>query len=467
MGWIVVPGRSGRSTAAGPPLSGVRALVAWMMDILYVAALVLGWPLLVYRRLKRGPGSLALGERFGGVPRRVGAKPCIWIHAVSLGEINASRTVVNEVKRRLPAAEIVVSSTTQTGLVRARQIYGDCTVFRFPLDFSFVIRRVLARLRPSAIVLMELEVWPNLIEISSRRRIPLLIANGRVTEERSMRRFNRPVIRTLARRMFRQIEWIGAQDEVYAERFRRLGVPGERVEVVGSVKYDAADVSDRIPGQEELAVELGIVRDRQLWVCGSTGDGEEELLLSAYAKVLRAIPEMQLALIPRKPERFDAVAELIAGRGFTCRRRSGKPDVFPTASSNDVSASVERAEAPTVFLGDTMGELRKFYALASVIFVGRSLVPMGGSDLMEAAGLAKPILFGPHTDNFAEVADLLGESGGGRRVATVDALAAAVVEILCNRELCEQMATAARRTIISRRGATQRTVERVLRSLRQ
>ena len=423
--------------------------------MLYAAALALGWPLLVYRRLKRGPGSLALSERLGAVPPRAGDETCIWVHAVSLGEINAARTIVAEIKQRLPGAVIVVSSTTQTGIARARQIFGEHTVFRFPLDFSIVLRRVLNRLRPAAIVLMELEVWPNLIEIARARGIPLLIANGRVTEEKSMRRFGRPVVRTLARRMFQKIAWIGAQDEIYAERFRRLGVPAERVEVVGSVKYDAADVSDCIPGQDDLAREMGIAANKPLWVCGSTGDDEEALLLDTYERIREEVPDLQLALIPRKPERFDAVAALIAARGFRCKRRSGKPAVPPTAVA-------PRNDAGLVYLGDTMGELRKFYALASVIFVGRSLVPMGGSDLMEAAGLAKPILFGPHTDNFTEVAELLERSGGGKRVASAVMLASAVIEIVRDGALRKRMAAAARQTIIARRGATQRTVARIL-----
>jgi 3-deoxy-D-manno-octulosonic-acid transferase len=442
-------------------------LASIIIDLLYAAALVLGWPWLVYRRYKRGPGSLALGERLGDVPTRDGAGPCVWVHGVSLGEINAARTIVAEIRKQVPGAAVVISSTTQTGMARARQIFWDHIVFRFPLDFSFVLKRVLRRLRPSAIVLMELEVWPNLIEIAHTRGIPLLIANGRVTEEKSMKRFGRPIVRGLARRMFGKIAWIGAQDETYADRFRRLGVPAERVEIVGSVKYDAADVSDRIAGQDELAAEMGIAAGRPLLVCGSTGDGEEALILDAYERVRRAIPEMQLALIPRKPERFDAVAELIAARGYACRRRSGKAAAsFASATSSAAPSATPRDAAGPVFLGDTMGELRKFYSLATVIFVGRSLVPMGGSDLMEAAGLAKPVLFGPHTDNFNEVADLLVRAGGGRRVADAAALAAAALELSRDREAAGRMGSAARRTIVEQRGATGRTVGRIAESLR-
>jgi 3-deoxy-D-manno-octulosonic-acid transferase len=288
--------------------------------------------------------------------------------------------------------------------------------------------------------------------VASAAGIPVMIANGRVTEEKSMRRFSRPIIRTLARRMFRQIRWVGAQDETYARRFVQLGVPAERVEVSGSVKYDAADIADRIEGQDQLAQEMTIDATAPLWVCGSTGPGEEALVLDAYERVLRDVPFLQLAIIPRKPERFDEVAELIARRRYSCRRRSRAAPVEPP----DVT------RPRPVFLGDTMGELRKFYGLATIVFVGRSLVPLGGSDMMEAAGLGKPVLMGPHTENFAEAVELLLASGGGLEVSSSGELAVAVESLLKDAVGRERMGRAARATIVERRGATARTVTRIL-----
>jgi 3-deoxy-D-manno-octulosonic-acid transferase len=252
--------------------------------------------------------------------------------------------------------------------------------------------------------------------------------------------------------MFRKIRWVGAQDQMYADRFVELGVPAERVEVTGSVKYDAADVVDHIEGQEQLAEEMTIDPGKPVWVCGSTGPGEEALVLDAYDHALRDVPELQLAIIPRKPERFDEVANLIARRGFACLRRSGQPPVVPPDASQPRS----------VFLGDTMGELRKFYALATVAFVGRSLVPLGGSDVMEVAGLAKPVLVGPHTGNFAEAVEALLASGGAEQVGSAAALGEAVVKLLQDSERRERMGQAARRTIVTRRGATARIIARVL-----
>jgi 3-deoxy-D-manno-octulosonic-acid transferase len=408
-----------------------------LLDLLYGLAVCIGWPYLLYRRWKRGPSGTPLGEYFGYVPSRSVSAHCVWIHGVSLGEINATRTIVEELRRRMPETAIVISSTTQTGLARARALYPRHVVFRFPLDFSFALRNLLYRVRPSIVVLMELEAWPNLIEVTSARGIPVIIANGRLTEERSVRRFNRPVIRRVARRMFGRIRWVGAQDATYASRFIELGVPAERVHITGSVKYDAAEVTDTIAGQDELAEGMGLDRTQPLWVCGSTGPGEEALVLDAYGRLLQDHPDLQLAIIPRKPERFEEVAELIVQRLYACLRRSSGAPTTPRGV----------LEPRPVFLGDTVGELRKFYALATVVFVGRTLVPMGGSDVMEVAGLAKPIIIGPHPDNFREAVNWLLAEGALRQR---------------HPERREQMGQAGRQAILARRGATRATVDRIL-----
>ena len=423
-----------------------------LMDLIYGLLVCIGWPYLVYRRLTRGPSNRPLGEYFGHVPSRPVSAHCVWIHAVSLGEINATRTIVAELHHRLPNAVVVVSSTTRTGLDRARTLYPNLITFRFPLDFSFAIRALLTRVRPSIIVLMELEVWPNLIDIATANGIPVVIANGRVTEGKSVRRFNRPVVRWFARRMFRKLCWVGAQDGTYAARFIELGAAPDRVAVTGSVKYDAADISDRIEGQDELAQAMGIDASQPLWVCGSTGPGEEAMILDAHTKLLEQFPTLQLAIIPRKPERFDEVAQLIVQHGYTCLRRSTGAPIVPRGVT----------EPRPVALGDTMGELRKFYALATVVFVGRTLIPAGGSDVMEVAGLAKPLMVGPYTENFAEAVNLLAAEGGCRKLGSPDALAGTVSQLLRHPEQREKMGQAGRAAIVSRRGATARTVDEIL-----
>lgn len=421
-------------------------------DLVYALALLIGWPYLIYRRLVRGPSASTLNELLGGVPSRPVASRCVWIHGVSLGEINATQTLVAEIRRRSPDTVVVISSTTRTGLERARVLYPNHTVFRFPLDFSFAIRRAFDRVRPHVIVLMELEAWPNLLMIAERRGIPVAIANGRVTEGKSMRRFRLPLVRRAARAMFGRLSFVAAQDASYALRFVELGVPAQRVAVTGSLKYDTAEVSDRIAGQEELAAAMSIEAARPLLVAGSTGTDEEALVLEAFEELRRAHPDAQLAIIPRKPERFDEVARLIASRGFICLRRSSGTPVMPAHPE----------PGKHVFLGDTMGELRKFYALASVVFVGRTLVPMGGSDVMEVAALGKPLLVGPHTENFAEAVALLRDVGACVGVSGAAGLAQAAGELLSDAERRRRMGEAGRAAIVSRQGATRQTVDRLL-----
>lgn len=423
-----------------------------VFDVIYVLAVLVGWPWLVWRRWRRGPSGVPWSEYFGRVPSRPVSAHCVWLHGVSLGEINATRTIVAELKRRLPEVVVVVSSTTRTGLTQARKLYPNLITFRFPLDFSFALRTLLGRVRPKVIVLMELELWPNLLEVAAARGIPVVVANGRITLERSVKRFTHPLLRWLARRMFGHLTWVGAQDATYRARFIEVGADPERVQVTGSVKYDAADIADTIDGQAELAEQMGLDTQRPLWVCGSTGPEEEALVLDAYARLLAEFPSLQLAIIPRKPERFAEVAQLIVARGFACLRRStGAPLVPPGVS-----------EPRPVYLGDTLGELRKFYALATVVFVGRTLVPMGGSDVMEVAGLAKPIVVGPYTENFAEAVSLLLAERGCRQLEDAGALAPAVGELLRDAVERTRMGAAARATIVSRRGATQLTVDRVI-----
>ncbi|MCG3126785.1 MAG: 3-deoxy-D-manno-octulosonic acid transferase [Phycisphaerae bacterium] len=421
-------------------------------DLVYALALLVGWPYLLYRRIMRGPSTSTLNELLGGVPSRPVASRCVWIHGVSLGEINATQTLVADIRRRSPDTVVAISSTTRTGLERARGLYPNHTVFRFPLDLSFALRRAFGRIRPHVIVLMELEAWPNLLLIAEQRGIPVVIANGRVTEGKSMRRFRLPLVRRAARMMFGRVSFVAAQDASYAARFVELGVPARRVMVTGSLKYDTAEVSERIAGQEQLAEAMSIDAARPLLVAGSTGTDEEALVLDAFDALRRAHPDVQLAIVPRKPERFDEVARLIASRGFVCLRRSSGTPVMPAVPE----------PGKHVFLGDTMGELRKFYGLASVVFVGRTLVPMGGSDVMEVAGLGKPLLVGPHTENFAEAVALLSEAGACICVSDAASLARAAGELLADAERRRRMGEAGRAAIVSRQGATQRTVDRLL-----
>lgn len=449
----------------------------WLMNLLYVPAAICYLPILLYQIIVLKKNRRGWIERLGFVRRRIGRKPCIWVHAVSLGEVNATRSLIAEIERKLPAYDVAISATTDTGVAAARRHYEANQVFRYPLDFSFAIDRVLDRIRPDAILLMELEVWPNLVTLAARRGIPVGIANGRVTEGRSMRRFRLPVVRRIARAMFGRINWVGAQTEVYADRFVRLGVPAERVTVTGTLKYDTAMIADRVDGDEQLAQAMRIDRQRPLIVAGSTGPGEETMLLDAYDRLRADHPDVQLAIVPRKPERFDEVARLIAARGLRCTRRSETPDLIGPAARDEnrkrradqVAARRRAADSTTaetaILLGDTMGELRKFIALADAVFVGRTLVPMGGSDVMEVAGLGAPMCFGPHTENFADVVDKLVQADAALRIATPDDLATILAGFLSDGESARAMGRRARDVVRQNVGATAKTVGLLCESL--
>ncbi|MFQ5491306.1 MAG: 3-deoxy-D-manno-octulosonic acid transferase, partial [Phycisphaerae bacterium] len=253
------------------------------------------------------------------------------------------------------------------------------------------------------------------------------------------------------------LAWVGAQDESIARRFVELGVPANRVEVAGSLKWDTTIVADSIDGAEALSAALGLSSTTPLWVCGSTGPDEEKLLLEAYGQLLQQGQNVALAIVPRKPERFNQVADLIRSRGFKCVRRSERPH----GATND-SASSNDDSRPAVILGDTMGELRQFYCLATAVFVGRSLVPMGGSDPMEVAALAKPIIAGPHMNNFALPVAALAKVGALHQVRGVADLAATVAELLINPDTARQQGLQARQVVLQNQGATDRTIERLV-----
>ncbi len=423
----------------------------WLADLVYLVVGLLYLPVAIYNALILGKNRRGWRCRFGFVPRFDPTRERIWIHAVSLGEINATPKLVEELRRRRPDCDVVFSATTDTGYARAVQLYGRQRVFRFPLDFSLVVSRVLSRVRPAMIVLVEQELWFNLVRRATRKGIPVAVINGRLTE-RSAARLGK--LGGIARSMFGDLAWVGAQDESIAARFTALGAAPDRVQVISSLKWDTATVGDSVDGADELAREVGLDRSRLLWVCGSTGPGEEALILEAYRRLLDDTcgDGPALAIVPRKPERFDEVAQLIKQSGFRCVRRS-RSDNDATHASN---------EKCVVVLGDTMGELRKFYALADVVFVGRTLVPMGGSDPMEVAALGRAMVVGPYTDNFQMPIDALRRADAVRVIESADALPASIRELLEDAAVRRSLATRARQVVLENQGATGRTADRLI-----
>ena len=421
-------------------------------DIAYGAGVALAAPYWLIKPTARRKVMGAFAQRMGDVKQREGSRPGVMIHAVSLGEMNATRGLVQRLKELRPDVDVVISATTETGYARGVELYGEGNVIRYPLDFTGAVNRVLERIRPSVVVLMELEAWPNFVLQASRRGVPVVVVNGRITTTSYSRyRLGRLVIG----RMFSRLSAVWAQDKEHAERFIGLGARPERVSVTGTMKFDTANVGERVDGAEELKDAVGLDGAGPVWVCGSTGPGEEMLVLGVYRRLLDANPSLRLCIIPRHPQRFGEVATLIGGNGFPLVRRS--------------QSVLGNKSARAVILGDTMGELRKFYALADVVFVGRSLVDLGsrqhGSDMIEPAALGKPVIVGPYTGNFADAMSRFRAAVAMVEVKNEAGLEGAVSEMLTSEAAAREMGERARRVVIQEKGATERHVQMILKYL--
>jgi 3-deoxy-D-manno-octulosonic-acid transferase len=440
-----------------------------LVDFVYLLALILISPVAIYRMLRYGRYRAGWGNRFGRISRKYPDKKCIWIHAVSVGEVNATTTLVKELEKKLTDYEIVISTTTDTGFARANELFGNrLSVFYFPMDFSRTMQRAFENIRPSICLLMELEVWPNLVRIARQSGIPVVVVNGRLSE-RSFAKYK--LIKSVTRKIFQNITLVLAQSEEYAERFRQLGAISEKVIVAGSIKYDTAQVADKVEGADILAEQLfGKIGNRQsaignpLWVAGATGNDEEQIILDVYRQLIeqKQFAYLRLAIVPRKPERFNEVAELIKQSGFELTRYSElKAATTKSAIGNRQSA------ISNVILGDTMGDLRKFYSLATVIFVGRSLVPMGGSDMMEAAALGKCTIFGPYAFNFKQAVEDLLKANGAILVKNQNELFDAMTKCLTDADYSSRIARNGREIIRKNQGATARTIAQITKLIRE
>jgi 3-deoxy-D-manno-octulosonic-acid transferase len=373
-----------------------------------------------------------LGERFG-LGRRL-AMPSIWLHAVSVGEVSAAAALVRALRERHPAVPMVLTTATPTGRAQAATLFGADVEVRFlPYDTPGSVRRFLARIRPRAAIIMETELWPNLLHECGRRGVPVLFASARLAA-RSVPRYRR--FGTL---FGLHNAWIAAQSSADAGRFIALGADPARTQVVGNLKFDM-QLGEAVTesGRELRRRYLGA---RPVWTAGSTHEGEEDLLLDAHSVLGRAVRGALLVLVPRHPQRFEGVAALLARRDLVFDRRSRSETVRPEAQ---------------VLLLDTMGELTAFYAASDMAFVGGSLVPVGGHNLLEPAALGVPVITGPHTQNGPEIARLLIEAGGALEVADGVALAVAGARLLADPALRERMGENARLFVEAQRGSLAR-----------
>lgn len=368
-------------------------------------------------------------------------QPVIWVHAVSVGETIAAAPLVKALLERDPGAHILMTAMTATGAQRAKAMFGDQVRYAYsPYDTPGSIRRFVDRVNPSALVIMETELWPNMITLAHDRNVPVFLINARLSE-RSAQSYER--VRSFAGAILSRISWIAAQAEEDAQRFLHLGARPESVSVTGSVKYDVVISNELRAAAAAMRAELGA---RPVWIAASTHAGEDEQILACHQQILQKHTNALLVIVPRHPERFASVARLIKDQGLTCVRRSQQQS----------PAGVQ------VYLGDTMGELLMLYGASDIAFVGGSLIERGGHNPLEPAAWGIPVLSGPHVFNFEAIYAQLAKGKGKFRVTSGVELALCVCELMDEPETAARVGANALATVKANRGALRKVVDGIV-----
>jgi len=418
-----------------------------MARFLYSLVFILCLPLILARLLYRAWRAPAYARRWperfavGGDLRPGG----IWVHAVSVGESIAAAPMVRELIRRYPQLPVTITCMTPTGSEQIRKLFGEQVGHAYlPYDLPWLQRQLIRRLQPRIAIIMETELWPNMVAECGRAGVPVVLANGRLSE-RSARGYQR--VSWLVRPMFAALDWLAVQSAPEAERFMALGAQQHALTVTGSIKFDLKPSAAVLQGAAGWRNQWG---GRSVWIAASTHAGEDEVVLQAHRQLLAQHPQALLILVPRHPERFDGVARLVQQAGLSLVRRS---------------AGVQPGMSDQVLLGDSMGELMQFYACADVAFVGGSLIPGGGHNYLEPAALGLPVLSGPHRFNFLEISDLLENAGALVEIADADALAAQVGRWLDDSASARAAGEAGQAVVKANQGALERLLEGIGRLL--
>jgi 3-deoxy-D-manno-octulosonic-acid transferase len=424
------------------------------MYTLYTLLLLLGGigllPRLLWRSLQGAAYHRDLRERLGwqvsaAAPSQAPAAGCLWFHAASVGEVQGVQPILAAVHRQFPMLPVVLSTFTPAGKLMAQRIAPEASaVFVLPVDLPWIMRRLVRRLQPRALIVQETELWPNLFHAVAQQRVPVVVVNGRL----SPRAFRRYLwIRPLMQRVLANVTLLLAQSADTAQRFQRLGAIAQRVCVVGNTNIDRAlHAAERPPGESPLAA---LFQGRRVFVGGSTHEGEETILLSVYRRLRCQHPDLLLVLAPRHLERVETVLRHVqASQCHALRRSQGQ--AVPAVP-----------DTPIVVILDTMGELPVLYSLCMVAFVGGTLAPIGGHNILEPAVFAKPLFFGPHMHHFPELAAMLCAAGGAKQVGNAEELYAGVAHILAHPDAGRAMGQRALQALIANRGALERTVQAV------
>lgn len=413
----------------------------WAYSALLALWLLVSLPYWLVQMMRHGKYRAGLRERLGKVPARLVRQPrqaTIWVHAVSVGEVLAVSGLVEEIRRRFPQKRVVVSTTTDTGQQLARKLFGEKDVFYFPLDFAFAIKPYLKMLSPELIVIAETEFWPNFIRLAHKSGAPIAVVNARISDRSypGYRRMGR-----LLARVLKDVDLFLAQTHFDQTRLAEIGAPPGRIQVSGNLKFDV-EPPPPPPIVASLQHAFQTAETGPVIVCGSTVEDEEQLLLQAFENVLASHPRAVMVLAPRHPERFTEVAHLLESLGLGFWRRS-------LWSGDPMGGGV--------LLIDTIGELASLYALADIAFVGGSLVPRGGHNIIEPAQYGVPIMVGTHTENFRDIVGLF-ESRHAVRVVGPAELPLVLMELLSNPAESKALGQRGAETLREQKGATHRTV---------
>ena len=450
--------------------------MAYVLNLAYLAGLVLLSPFLFYRVLVKGKYRYGFGAKFFGlVPRRKGDAFCLWLHAVSVGEVKLLAPLLDKIGRQFPDWQCVISTTTKTGYDLAVDKYDGVTVFYCPLDFSWATRTAMRRMRPDLLLLTELELWPNLISAASRRGARVGVINGRLSEK-SYRGYRR--LGFITRRMLGQLDVIATQNEEYAERFIALGADEESVHVTGSLKFDDAQTNRENPATQWLRQLAGFHEDDIVFLAGSTQKGEEKMALKAFQKLRDDHPQLRLVLVPRHPERFEQVARLLdKSRIPWIRRTELTARSTPTLSLGGASLTLGGTSAakpskkkaakttrnapddgPRILLVDTIGELSAWWGTADIAYVGGSMGRRGGQNMIEPAAYGAAVSFGPKTRNFRDIVAAMREAKAAVVVTSGKKLLAFVRRCLEQPMFAKRLGKRAQTLVARQQGATENTL---------
>jgi len=415
-------------------------------SILLILVLVAWSPSILVKALRGSSRLEGWSERMGRYHQALFMRPQavrpVWIHAVSVGEVGAASILAKRWTTRRPTLPLVISTVTATGReVAERSLPQAAAVIYFPIDLPVAVHRALGTVQPRLVLLTETEIWPNFLRVCADSKIPVAVINGRLSE-RSFSRYR--LARPFIRRVLQCIDLFCMQTDADATRMLALGANPERVHVVGNLKFDAVLHADTSALAEQWRRELQIDAQRQVVVAGSTHAGEEEVILRAYQRLREEFPDLLLILAPRHPERIAQVETAVADLGFTAVRRSALPQ--------------GRNGAKEVILIDTVGELSTLYAAGSIAFVGGSLVPRGGQNLLEPALHGRPVLFGPHMENFVDASAYFVRQEAAIQVSDVSDIVRQCARLLRDPVIRDTMGQAAMAALAAHRGACERTV---------